>query len=164
MNMDDVIWRRLMHYFSSRVHWRVVNAFQWLPILSDLRSMSLWEGDEERLVHFGSNVSASRNTKRSTAWEWDVSTGRGNLLGFGLLSPYSAFKNESQWLSLTYNDMARRDHWGKTTYSFHGVVQLSPYPALSNGVSAARWRKRWFVMHFLCETLSANKTPLGGPR
>lgn len=35
-----------MHYFSSREHWRVVNAFQWLPTLSDLRSMSLWEGDE----------------------------------------------------------------------------------------------------------------------
>lgn len=64
--MDDVSWRRLMHYFSSRVHWRVVNVFQWLPILSDLRSMSLWEGDEERLVHFGSDVSASRNTERST--------------------------------------------------------------------------------------------------
>lgn len=35
-----------MHYSSSREHWRVVNAFQMLPILSDLTSMSLWDKDE----------------------------------------------------------------------------------------------------------------------
>lgn len=35
-----------MHYFSSKGLWRVVNAFQWLPILTDLRSMSLWGRDE----------------------------------------------------------------------------------------------------------------------
>lgn len=70
-----------MHYFSSREHWRVVSAFQWLLIVSDLRSMSLWEGDENCwCIFFGSNVSASRNTERAMYWKWDVSGLRGNLL------------------------------------------------------------------------------------
>lgn len=64
-------------------------------------------------------------------WEWDVSAGRGNLFGFGLLSPYSAFKNESRWLSLTHNDMARRGHWGKKPHILFTVernwVHTRPY-------------------------------------
>lgn len=43
---DDVIWKSPMYYSSSEDRWRAVNAFQRLPKLSDLRSTSLWGGDE----------------------------------------------------------------------------------------------------------------------
>lgn len=41
--------------------------------------------------------------------------------------------------TMTWPDVATEE---KTSYSFHCVAQLSPYPALSNGFSAARRRKR----------------------
>lgn len=161
-----------MHYFSSREHWRVVSAFQWLLIVSDLRSMSLWEGDENCwCIFFGSNVSASRNTERAMYWKWDVSGLRGNLLKLPELTVHGLLSLRFDESSMFCFNISRTDfffhvEWWKL-YIFYWIVWIvlcfvfvDFISAIIKWCLAAWWRKKVICYAFLFESLSANKIPL----
>lgn len=98
-------------------------------------------------------------------WEWDVSAGRGNLFGFGLLSPYSAFKNESRWLSLTHNDMARRGHWGKNLIFFSLCSAIESIPGLIEWLLGCTAEEEvicyaFFMWNSFCKQNSSRRAPI----
>lgn len=155
--MDDVIWMRLMHYFSSREHWRVVNAFQWLPILSDLRSMSLWEGDESRWCIL-EQVCLQAEIQRERC---SGSGQRGNLWKLLKLTVYGCVL--VPWLELHL--LIKMTHGNFFHPKWHGLMWLwnnlvfftevfelcCTIESISGVIKwclTAWWRRRRFVLHF----------------
>lgn len=130
-----------MYYFSSEGHWRVVSAFQWLPILTDLRSMSLWEADEHGCWIL--EVTCQQvEIQRLKVGCW-----RANLLKLPcvvcfLCAPHSAtetFRRGLVWL---------RENIIFLTELFELHCAIDSISGVIKWCLTAWSRTRWFVMHF----------------